>query len=275
MPAMPCNCSLPPSPRFTSPPSQSLVDFSCALPGHTLRISAVAAITYIAIFCSAVLLLRSTAETQSQQQGSSQTPGGLLIKDKPINFNQERIDLTIAYRRAHQDPKASDVKIQPRMIILHWTGISSFISTWNYFNRTRAESAREQLAAAGEVNVSAHFLVDRDGTIYRLMPETWMARHCIGLNHVAIGIENVGDGEKSPLTEAQVKADAELVRYLAGKYPIAYLIGHHEYRRMEHTPLFLELDPKYRNQKPDPGADFMRKVREQVKDLKLQGPPTS
>ena len=32
--------------------------------------------------------------------------------------------------------------------------------------------------------------VDRDGTICRLMPETWMARHVIGLNYSAIGIEN-------------------------------------------------------------------------------------
>ena len=42
-----------------------------------------------------------------------------------------------------------------------------------------------------------------------------MARHCIGLNHVAIGIENVGDGEKLPLTPAQVQADAALVRATA------------------------------------------------------------
>jgi len=54
------------------------------------------------------------------------------MKDKPINFDQERIQLTIAYRRLHQDPKAADVIIQPKMIILHWTGIPSFISTWNY-----------------------------------------------------------------------------------------------------------------------------------------------
>jgi len=165
------------------------------------------------------------------------------------------------------------VIIQPRMIILHWTGIASFESTWKYFNRTRAEAARSELAAAGEVNVSAHFLVDRDGTIYRLMPETWMARHCIGLNHVAIGIENVGDGGRSPLTPEQVKANAALVRYLAGRYPITQLIGHMEYRRMEGTPYFLELDPKYRNTKPDPGAEFMRQVRSQVADLKLEGPP--
>lgn len=215
---------------------------------------------------------KNVPSAESPLTGES-LPGGLRINSKPINFDQERVELTIAYRRIHQDPAANDVIIQPKMIILHWTGIASFASTWNYFNRTRAEAARAELAAAGEVNVSAQFLVDRDGTIYRLMPETWMARHCIGLNHVAIGIENVGDGEKFPLTQAQVKSDAALVRYLAGKYPITHLIGHQEYRRMEGTPFFLELDPKYRNEKPDPGMDFMDRVRALVSDLKLQRPP--
>ncbi len=199
--------------------------------------------------------------------------GGFRIKDKFINYDQERIQLTIAYRRLHQDPNASAVIIEPKVIILHWTAIPSFTSTWNYFNQNRAEAAREQLAAAGEVNVSAQFLVDRDGTIYRLMPETWMARHCIGLNHIAIGVENVGDGGKFPLTQAQVEADAALVRYLAKKYPITHLIGHMEYRQMEGHPYFLERDPKYRNTKPDPGKKFMDKVRARVADLKLQGPP--
>jgi hypothetical protein len=213
--------------------------------------------------------------TRAQQPDAAvvNLPGGFRIVSKPINFDRERIELTIAYRRLHQDLAVKDVVIQPKMIILHWTGIPSFTSTWNYFNRTRAEAGRAELAAAGEVNVSAQFLVDRDGTIYQLMPENWMARHCIGLNHVAIGVENVGDGEKSPLTPAQVKANAALVRYLAARYPITHLIGHMEYRKMERTPLFLELDPKYRNTKPDPGAEFMRNVRALVADLKLQGPP--
>jgi len=198
----------------------------------------------------------------------------LNIVDRPINFNEERIQLTIAYRRIHQDPKISDVIIQPKMIILHWTNVNSLTSAWNYFNRTRAEEERPELAAAGEVNVSAQFLVDRDGTVYRLMPENWMARHCIGLNHVAIGVENVGDGGKFPLTDAQVQADAALVRYLAKKWPITHLIGHMEYRQMEGNPYFVELDPKYRNRKPDPGAEFMKRVRALVVDMKLQGPPT-
>lgn len=218
---------------------------------------------------------KPTPRAQQPPSAEQPLPGGLRIVSKPINFDQERIQLTIAYRRAHQDAKASDVIIQPKMIILHWTAVPSFQSSWNYFNRTRAEAARPDLAAAGEVNVSTHFLVDRDGTIYRLMPETWMARHCIGLNHVAISVENVGDGARFPLTPAQVSADAALVRYLAGKYPITHLIGHLEYRHMEGTPFFLELDPNYRNNKPDPGTDFMRQVREMVADLKLQGPPSA
>jgi hypothetical protein len=235
----------------------------------------------------AVVVISALSTTRSQQPAAKPTipaqrppsaeqplPGGLRIVSKPINFDQERIQLTIAYRRSHQDAKANDIIIQPKMIILHWTAVPSFESSWNYFNRTRVEAARQDVAAAGEVNVSTHFLVDRDGIIYRLMPETWMARHCIGLNHVAISVENVGDGARFPLTPAQVKADAALVRYLAGTYPITHLIGHLEYRRMEGTPLFLERDPNYRNSKPDPGADFMRQVREMVADLKLQGPPS-
>jgi N-acetyl-anhydromuramyl-L-alanine amidase AmpD len=135
------------------------------------------------------------------------------------------------------------------------------------------EAGRAQLAAAGDVNVSAHFLVDRDGTIYRLMPETRFARHCIGLNHIAIGIENVGDEHRWPLTDAQVEADARLVRHLAAQFPITHLIGHSEAARLEGKIYFQERDPRYRNSKPDPGDRFMKLVRARLTDLKLQGPP--
>jgi hypothetical protein len=33
-------------------------------------------------------------------------PGGFKMESRPIDFNQERIDLTLAYRRIHQDPHA-------------------------------------------------------------------------------------------------------------------------------------------------------------------------
>ena len=200
--------------------------------------------------------------------------GAPVIHDTPIRYDQERIALTIAYRKAHQDPDAADQKITPRAIVIHYTGGQSRKASFAYFDRLRMEAARKLQADAGEVNVSAHFLVDRDGTIYRLVPEDWMARHCIGLNHLAIGIENVGDGDAYPLTDAQLHADAALVRDLVARHPsIDTLLGHHEYRRMEGHAYWLEHDPKYRNQKPDPGASFMKRLRAEVSDLKLAEPP--
>ena len=194
----------------------------------------------------------------------------LTIVDAPIAWNAERERLTLEYRRRHSDPTAKDLTITPHVIVLHYTDGGSAKATRAYFDNVRIESARKDLARAGAVNVSAHFLVDRDGTIYRLQPETRYARHCIGLNDVAIGIENVGDDRRYPLTDAQVAADAALVRDLAARYPITHLLGHYEVMTFRDDPLFVERDPTYRNEKPDPGPRFMARVRERVADLGLR-----
>jgi N-acetyl-anhydromuramyl-L-alanine amidase AmpD len=120
--------------------------------------------------------------------------------------------------------------------------------------------------------VSAHFVVDRDGTIYRLQPETRFARHAIGMNHVAIGIENVGDGGAHPLTDAQVAADIALVRDLVARFPaITTLVGHSEVGALAraHSPLYRERERAYVDDKPDPGAAFLAKVRAGLVDLHL------
>jgi N-acetyl-anhydromuramyl-L-alanine amidase AmpD len=192
------------------------------------------------------------------------------IVDRPVRFDAERKRLTLEYRRAHQDPEAEDITITPRVVVVHHTAFETLEKSFAYFDRTAIEAARRQIAKAGRVNVSAHFLVDRDGTIYRLMPETWMARHCIGLNHVALGIENVGGTEKTPLTEAQLNANEALIRDLARRFPITHVIGHHEYLRAEKHAYFVERDRSYRTQKIDPGPEFMKQLRAQLSDLTLQ-----
>jgi N-acetyl-anhydromuramyl-L-alanine amidase AmpD len=193
------------------------------------------------------------------------------IVDAPITWSDERAELTLAYRRAHSDPGAKDLTIAPRVIVLHFTGGGSAKATRAYFDPPRIDAGRRELARAGAVNVSSHFLVDRDGTIYRLQPETRYARHCIGLNHIAIGIENVGDGGKFPLTDAEVAADAALVRELAGRFPITHLLGHSEVMRFRDHPYYVERDPSYKNEKDDPGDRFMARVRAKVADLGLAG----
>jgi beta-N-acetylhexosaminidase len=200
---------------------------------------------------------------------------GLRIVDRPIPFSAERVAMTRAYIRAHYGLDVPDIRIVPKIVVLHWTAVPTLEGSFEAFRPERLPASRTELTGAGEVNVSIHFLVDRDGTVYRLMPETWMARHVIGLNYDAIGVENVGgtDGRED-LTEAQVAANIRLVRYLARKYPtLHYLIGHSEYESFEGHPLWRERDPGYRTGKIDPGARFMGAVRAGVAGLGLQGPP--
>ena len=195
------------------------------------------------------------------------------IVDWPVPWPAERARLMLAYRRQHSDPAAIDLTIVPRMIVLHYTAGSSAQGTHGYFSRTRLEEERATLRRGGAANVIAHFLVDRDGTIFRLIPETTMGRHAIGVNHVAIGVENVGDEARYPLTDAQVAANVALVRDLAARHPIELLVGHHEVAALKGTAWYVERVRGYGNAKGDPGARFMAAVRAGLAPSPLATPP--
>lgn len=158
----------------------------------------------------------------------------------------------------------------PRIIVVHWTAINDLKRSMNRFVEPTLPSDRPDIQKASALNVSAHFMVARDGTIYALMPETMMARHVIGLNYSSIGIENVGgEGSIDNLTPAQLKSNIELISYLADKYKsIEYLIGHHEYTYFDKHPLWLEKDTNYRTIKYDPGETFINKLRSVFTHLK-------
>lgn len=198
---------------------------------------------------------------------------GSRIVDKPINFDQERIDLTLEYMRDRYGLEEDTPEIDPRMIVIHWTEIPTFEDSFNAFKNPKLPQSRESISSASQLNVSSHFLVDQDGTIYRLMPENIMARHVIGLNHTAIGVENVGGTPETPLTEAQVDANIWLVNYLSDKYDIDYVIGHYEYTNFENHELWLEQDSGYRTEKVDPGKDFMKKIRTATSDRNFKNVP--
>jgi len=196
----------------------------------------------------------------------------IKIIDKPIDFGTERIEMTKSYIKEHYGYVVENIEIEPKIIVLHWTADMSFEKSFNRLKPQKLYSDRKDIVKASALNVSAHFLVKRDGTIYRLMPENWMARHVIGLNYSSIGIENIGgqSNKKEDLTPAQLKSNITLVRYLKNKYSsISHLIGHHEYREMEGSELWLEMDKGYRTEKSDPGDKFMADVRKAVVDLNL------
>ncbi|MCB4745374.1 MAG: peptidoglycan recognition protein family protein [Sulfurovum sp.] len=221
--------------------------------------------------CSATFLMSQ----QDQAKPSQSLHAVLHIIDKPIDFGKRRIALTKTYIRNHYGKTVDSITIVPKIILLHYTAIDSFEESYNTMRPEMLGGSRNDIAKASALNVSVQFLVDKNGTIYQLMPETQMGRHVIGLNYYAIGVENVAKDAHS-LTPAQVKANIALVKYLKTKYPtIKYLVGHHEYRRMEQTKLWLEKDKGYRTIKYDPGEIFMQKVRAGVRNLNLKMPPKS
>lgn len=193
--------------------------------------------------------------------------------DRPIIFDAQRKALTLEYLSQRYGLVQKEPNIVPKMIVLHWTVLPTFEKSFNAFNASTLPQWRPDIENVSGLNVSSQFMVDRDGTIYRLMPETTMARHVIGLNHCAIGIENVGGTEELPLTDKQLKSNIWLVRYLATKYDIDYVIGHYEYTYFEGHPLWLEKDDGYRTVKTDPGEDFMLRIRKATKDVQFKPLP--
>ena len=149
----------------------------------------------------------------------------LRIFDKPITWNAEREQLSLNYLKERHGLVQNTATIKPQMVVVHWTAIPTIEVTFDVFNPITL-GGRADLTGASNLNVSSQFLIDRDGTIFRLLPETTFARHVIGLNYLAIGIENIGS-DNMPLTKAQLEANEKLIRYLKRKYPIDYVIGHH------------------------------------------------
>lgn len=71
-----------------------------------------------------------------------------------------------------------------------------------------------------------HFLVRKDGQIYRLRPEEFVGAHAKGSNYNSIGICAEGNFENETMPEAQKNSLIELVSYLKGKYGISKVLKH-------------------------------------------------
>ena len=192
------------------------------------------------------------------------------IQQTPIEFGDIRVELTKKYIKSHYALDVQDIKIVPKIIVIHHTAIDDFNDSLSRFASETLPSIRADINSGGALNVSAHFMVERDGTVHQLMPLDVMARHVIGLNYNSIGIENVGgQNSKDNLTKEQLEANVALVKELQKRFStIEYLIGHYEYRCFEGHELWLERDKGYRTHKDDPSQKFMGELRASVSGFK-------
>ncbi len=147
------------------------------------------------------------------------------VIQRPIPFPTRRKREMRAYARRHYG--IDDFRLRaPKVIVEHFTATDTFAPAFETFARDVPDVELHELPAT-----CAHYVIDRDGTIYQLVPTRLMCRHTVGLNYTAIGIEHVGRSDAGLLGDRrQLRASLRLTRYLQATYGIATrdVIGHSE-----------------------------------------------
>ncbi len=123
-------------------------------------------------------------------------------------------------------PNFNERTAPPDMLVLHYTGM-----------RTAKEALDRMTDPAAEV--SAHYCVDEDGTVYRLVPEERRAWHAgvsfwngdTRLNSASIGIEIVNPGHEfgyRDFPDAQIDSVIGLLDGIRGRWdiPDPRILGH-------------------------------------------------
>jgi beta-N-acetylhexosaminidase len=132
-----------------------------------------------------------------------------------------------AYSRRHYGIDSYRLR-NPKVIVQHYTVTSTFLPVWNTF------AANTRDPELGELpGTCAHYVIDRDGTIYQLVPRALMCRHTVGLNYTSLGIEHVGSSDAQVMgNRRQLAASLRLTRWLRCRYGIgpSNVIGHNENR---------------------------------------------
>lgn len=145
----------------------------------------------------------------------------------PIPFGAKRKAETAAYVRRHYGSFIHPTwrLVNPRVIVIHYTD-AGYASTYNTFATDVPDSELHELPAT-----SAHFVIEANGAIHQLVSLATIARHTVGLNWTAIGVEHVGFSDQQVLGDhAQITSSLRLVHWLRCRYHVAVgdVIGHAE-----------------------------------------------
>lgn len=169
-----------------------------------------------------------------------------------------------AYFLRHYGEK--EITFRPSSICMHFTVTSSAEGVWWGFWR-----GGNMWKGDGVIfgHPSVQLMIDRDGTIYKLLPLSRRCTGAYGVNHKALSIEMVATSQTDLLSRPkQVYASFCLVRWLMRRYsiPASRVYGHNDVSLgRPFCPDFLDYaDKKVPNGYPleamrsDPGLTYMR-----------------
>lgn len=175
-----------------------------------------------------VTATQTETETATETQPPPPPVARPAITQDPIPYTAARRAEMAAYAQRHYGINTSRLS-HPRLVVLHFTASSSYPGVHATFANDTPNN--------GELpGTCAHFVVDKDGTIYQQAPLDVMCRHAIGVNDRSVGIEMVQEtGPSSSWADQQILARAPqihsvlaLVAWLCSRYgiPVRDVIGH-------------------------------------------------
>lgn len=188
-----------------------------------------------------------------------------------MSYKQPAIrDWLLPYRDWEQKDRAyfqriygeSRLTLDPSMIVMHYTVIPTAEDTYNALYRKR---------------VTVHYMIDTDGTVYRLLPAARRCSGAYGVDHRALSIEMVARTESDLLSRTrQVFSSFCLVRHLMERHGIeaGQVVGHYEVGEgRRRVPQYTDLhDHVYPDRYPpgearfDPGPKYMGWLRTYLRE---------
>ena len=145
------------------------------------------------------------------------------MKRKFIPFGHKRKMQMARYSQRHYGEREYRLG-NARVIVEHYTDGPTMMSAW----WTMANNSKNLGESPG---VCTHFIIGKQGRIYRVVPVGLRCRHTIGLNQTAIGIEHVGFSDRGVMSrKAQRRASYRLTLWLMARFDIKVrnVIGHAE-----------------------------------------------
>lgn len=140
------------------------------------------------------------------------------------------------------------------MVVIHSTGGPTcdaktgkpiWVTAGNLGNNMRHIEAHPKLGI--------HYMIDRDGTLRKSVPEGQVAHHAFGVSGRSIAIELINDGDGlDPFPEAQLESLVRLLRDIVQRRGITR-DGIQRHSDVDHGWLFCD---RAQRRKVDPGAAF-------------------
>jgi N-acetylmuramoyl-L-alanine amidase len=167
------------------------------------------------------------------------------IHKRMIPYGRKRRHEMAAYSQRHYGERTWRLR-DPKTIVEHYTDSATAASAINTFAVDRPDPEFHELPAP-----CAHFVIDRDGTIYQLVPLDIRCRHVVGLNWTALGIEHAGFSDAQVMGDhRELRSSLKLTGWLRCAFgiPRKYVIGHNESLS---SPFYREHVASFRGQTHD------------------------